>query len=130
MVTVMTAAPFFIAVTFPCSSTVATLFLFVFHLGFVLDVDVTERRTDSFRNSDTELLLSLRDGFFTVTLQVADDLSTVAVMVAVPGFLAVIRPFSSTEATLDLLDLIMKIGGRYVFVSDWMPGGRRCLKLC
>ena len=105
VVTVIVAVPFLTAVTFPDASTVATLFLFVFHLGMLLDVDVTESLIVSLRKRETELLFSLTVGFLTVTLQLTDDLSTVAVIVAEPGFLAVITPYSSTEATLDLFDL-------------------------
>ena len=105
IVTVMTAVPFLTAVTVPLSSTVATLFLLLFHFGAVLDVEVTERWTRSLRNSFTDVLFKETDGFFTVTLHVAEVLSAVAVIVAVPGFLARITPFSSMDATPDLLDL-------------------------
>ena len=43
-------------------------------------------------------------GLFTVTSQLTDVLSAVAVIVVVPGFLAVITPASLMTATLVLLD--------------------------
>ena len=49
MVTVITAVPFLTAVTVPVLSTVATLFLLVFHVGAFLDVEVTVSFADSFR---------------------------------------------------------------------------------
>ena len=106
-VTVMIAVPCFTAQTVPEESTVATLFLFVFHFGLLLEEAVTESRIFSFRKRETELLLSLTEGCFTVTLQLFDVLSAVTVMVAVPGFFARITPSSSTDATLDLLDLYL-----------------------
>ncbi len=101
-VTVIVAVPCLTAVTVPFWSTVATLFLLVFHLGVLLDVLETESFTTPLRKSETELLLSFRVGCLTVTWQAALVRSAVAVIVAVPGFLAVITPFSSTEATLFL----------------------------
>ena len=104
-VTVIVAVPCLTAVTFPVSLTVATLLLLLFHLGLLLEVDVTERESVSLRNREAELLFNLTEGFLTVTLQVAVDLSAATVIVALPGFFARIVPFSSTEATLLLLDL-------------------------
>ena len=103
-VAVMNATPFFMAVTSPLLSTVATLFLLLFHFGMLLDVDLTVRRNLPFRYMEIEFLLNVTVGFFTVTIQDAAVLSTVAVIIAVPGFFAVIVPFSLTVAMLFLFE--------------------------
>ena len=101
----MMAVPFFTAVTVPLLSTIATLFLLLFHTGTLFDVDRTSRRSFSFLYKEADFLFRVSVGFFTVTMQLADVLSTVAVIFAVPGFFAVMFPNSSISATLFLFDL-------------------------
>ena len=103
-VTVIVAVPFFMAVTRPPLSTVATLFLLLFHFCWLFEVDLAIRRNFPFRYMEIEFLLNVTVGFFTVTVQDAGVLSTVAVIVAVPGFFAVIVPSSLTVAMLFLLE--------------------------
>lgn len=100
----MTAVPCLTAVTFPVSSTVATLFLLVFHTGVVFDVEDT--LSLYFSRLYNEILDGIRRtvGLFTVTLQFTDVPSTFAVTVVVPGFFAVTFPFSLTDAMLVFAD--------------------------
>ena len=100
----MTAVPCLTAVTFPVSSTVATLFLLVFHTGVVFDVEDT--LSLYFSRLYNEILDGIRRtvGLFTVTLQFTDVPSTFAVTVVVPGFFAVTFPFSLTDALLVFAD--------------------------
>lgn len=104
-VALIIAVPCLLAVTFPNSSTDATLFLPDFHFGLKPDDTDAESFMVSLRYIDTLEWLSLMVGGFTVTLHLAVVLSALTEMTVFPGFLAMISPVSSISA-IDFLLLV------------------------
>ena len=88
----------------PFASTLTTFVLLVVHSGVLPEETLAESVRVSPTVSASVEAESLIVGCFTVIVQVVDVPSTVAVILAVPCFTAVTMPFSSTTATLLLLE--------------------------
>ena len=102
-VAVISAVPCFSAVTYPFSSTFATLVLFDFHTGFIFDETSAVIFADCPLYMLNEEGLSLTVGVLTFTLHWTVVLSALTDIIASPGLQPVTVPFSSTTATLVLL---------------------------
>ena len=104
MVTEMAALPRLMADTVPFTSTVATLFLLVFHFGMLREVEVQVSFVVSPQDRVTEVLLNVTMGDLTQILHVIFVSSQHTVTVVIPGFFAKIFPVELMVAIEERLE--------------------------